>query len=552
MGVMEGTGEIDIEHFRAWLSSVPFGEELLVHTHCPDGHDFTRFSPDVDGWCCEGCGEDLRIAQNVLQCSTCDCLCWCASCAVSMGGPAAFQDVLLSAVLQLRPAPAPPIAPEAPTPMPPIDDAEKTTEDDSQSLLEEPVKKDIDRTACVKLSITTLAGESAELEVEGWRSTAYVKSLVEGELGIPVVCQSLFCAFSALQEEDCVADYKEGEDVDLFLVVRSEQQVEWLRRISKLATESGNRRHITSALCYAPEEIRSDRLVVREAVSRFGADLQYASEELQGDKEVALAAWKQCSHASAWIAPSLLQDRDFAIQAISESGMRLMTFIAAAPDLARDKELVAAAVAQHGRALACLRPPSEFLQDPDILDLALANGFTLHCGLARANGLNGVPSVVLACVRRDVNQLQRIDDRLRSDVSFVQQLLAIDGRHLNNVSSKLCSDKLIVADAIRNGFTLRGCNEKLKSCHQLVRAAVSKNGLELEYAAMELRADRAVVMAALKQCGLALRFAGVFLQNDRSIVAAAVQQNGDALKFAGAHLRQDAEMVSLSLHVRRT
>eukprot|EP00929_Paragymnodinium_shiwhaense_P118830 TRINITY_DN90727_c0_g1_i1.p1 TRINITY_DN90727_c0_g1~~TRINITY_DN90727_c0_g1_i1.p1 ORF type:complete len:604 (-),score=77.43 TRINITY_DN90727_c0_g1_i1:226-2037(-) len=538
-------GAVDREQLRMWLSSLRFGDELLQHVHCPDKHDFTRFTPDVEGWCCEGCGEDLAIGQDVFQCRACDCLSWCTRCALFIGGCKAFTVALCGEVLRLR-TPAPRTLPEATLPMSSSGEDIVESEEDQTATSEQPATAQRDRSETVKLSVATVAGDGVELEIEGHRSTSYVKSVLEAEIGIPAVAQSLFCGCSALQDDDHVADYIETH---ITLLVRSEEHVSWLKKVSDDSAKTGGRSRSSSLLDRAPEDIRADRLIVLEAVSRFGMDLQYASEELRADREVALAAWRQDSRACAWIAGSLLADREFAMSAVSERGMRLMDMIAVTPSLARDRDLVVAAVTQNGNSLACLRPPAALLEDVELLELAIANGFHLS-SLARVNGLSAVPSVVVACIRHDASQVRFMADELRSDVSFAQQLLAVDGQHLNNLSAKLCAHKFILSDATRNGLTLRRCTPELQGCRQLVRQVVSKNGLELEHASMELRADRNVVMAAVRESGMALRFAGVFMQNDRSIVSAAVMQNGDALRFAGAHLKQDAEIISLSLHTR--
>ena len=47
------------------------------------------------------------------------------------------------------------------------------------------------------------------------------------------------------------------------------------------------------ALEYASEELRGDKEVVMEAVKQYGRALEYASEELRGDKEVVMEAVKQ-------------------------------------------------------------------------------------------------------------------------------------------------------------------------------------------------------------------------------------------------------------------
>ena len=62
------------------------------------------------------------------------------------------------------------------------------------------------------------------------------------------------------------------------------------------------------ALEYASEELRGDREVVMEAVKQDGDALQYASEELRGDREVVMEAVKQNAYALFYASEELQDD----------------------------------------------------------------------------------------------------------------------------------------------------------------------------------------------------------------------------------------------------
>lgn len=55
---------------------------LLHQCKCPDAHRLTDFKLEVDGWCCEECGEDLKISEEALRCNECGGVAWCTSCIV--------------------------------------------------------------------------------------------------------------------------------------------------------------------------------------------------------------------------------------------------------------------------------------------------------------------------------------------------------------------------------------------------------------------------------------------------------------------------------------
>ena len=63
-------------------------------------------------------------------------------------------------------------------------------------------------------------------------------------------------------------------------------------------------------LQYASEELKGDREVVLAAVNQIGDALQYASEELQSDKEVVIAAINQSINSFRYVNDSLKNDPD--------------------------------------------------------------------------------------------------------------------------------------------------------------------------------------------------------------------------------------------------
>lgn len=73
-----------------------------------------------------------------------------------------------------------------------------------------------------------------------------------------------------------------------------------------------------TALQYAPEESRSNRVLVPSAVSIHGLSLQYASDDPRNDKQVVLVAIRQNAKALKYASNKLKNDKNV-IQAAIES-----------------------------------------------------------------------------------------------------------------------------------------------------------------------------------------------------------------------------------------
>jgi len=164
-----------------------------------------------------------------------------------------------------------------------------------------------------------------------------------------------------LLEELC-ADEPPDDPLDLTLVRRSLEQVEWLRLAeedwSELLNQPGEvwsdrevvLQAVTSsgwALQHASEELRADRAVVEKAVKQNGLALKFAVAELTADVEVALAAVSQCGRAFQYCSDLLQTDRDFVLSAVEANGHSLKYV----SEQLQDEEIVRTAVDQCGNTL---------------------------------------------------------------------------------------------------------------------------------------------------------------------------------------------------------
>ena len=232
-------------------------------------------------------------------------------------------------------------------------------------------------------------------------------------------------------------------------------------------------------------------------------ELQYASEGLQADKEIVMAAVNQ--PAPEGFAPNTA-----------------LSF--ASKELQADKEIVLAAVKQ--------------------------NGFVLSFA---SKELQGDKEIVIAAVMQDFSALEYASENLRSNKEIILAAVKKDGDALQYVSKEHLSDKEIVLAAVGNfGSALQYASKELKANKEIVMAAcasVNSGGIPcaLEIAIKSLQADKEIVLTAVKQNGMALEFASKELKTDKEIVLTAVKQNGMALEYASKLMQGDKEIVKFAI-----
>lgn len=538
----DANGSINYEEFSNWLysSTSPSDSILMQECRCPDGHEFNTFAPEVDGWCCEECGDDLEIHREALQCSQCAGLCWCIKCTIGQADVDTAEAIALSAAKATADFHM----------LHAGKDNEAEEEDcadqmDEQALCEEqepeyhaPTLEPTE--GPVLLNVCSLSEPLCAVEADRQWTVFQVKGAIEVATGIPDLAQSLIFGFLALQDDDMLGALNVPNGAQIVLLRRSELQTEWLKKIrtaDRVPDVPDDRRpaflparSVPSFLANAPEEICADRLVVLEAVSRCGSDFRFASCDLRGDRAIALAAAKMDTFALSYATPTLLASRDFGFEAVQMEGMCLQYL---SDHLRADAEVVTAAV--RNRGLALIHAAEELFLDRDLANLAVDCGFTLRHNLSRRLGDH--QAIVLAAVQLHEKEVRFASHRLRSDRWFAMELLKQSPWHLRNIATELTSDPDVLATALFNGFTLRDAPEKLRANHDVVYFTVQKKGLELAHASQELRANRKIVTAAVRQNGMALQYASFQLRNERKIVEVAYKSDSSAVKYAGAHLR---------------
>eukprot|EP01051_Picozoa_sp_SAG22_P020497 SAG22_NODE_4161_length_1362_cov_19.376880_3_plen_253_part_01 len=128
--------------------------------------------------------------------------------------------------------------------------------------------------------------------------------------------------------------------------------VEALRRADGGLAEAVGLLAAGLVLEHAAAELQGDREVVLAAVAQDGGALVYAAEGLRGDREVVLAAVAQDGGALGHAAEGLRGDREVVLAAVAQYGQSAgLVLEHAAAELQGDREVVLAAVAQDGGAL---------------------------------------------------------------------------------------------------------------------------------------------------------------------------------------------------------
>lgn len=231
-----------------------------------------------------------------------------------------------------------------------------------------------------------------------------------------------------------------------------------------------------------------DEIGLLRAIKEFGvSELQHASFELRGNKEVMLAV-------------------------VKDNGRGLEY---ASKELKGDKEVVLAAVRNYAFAL-----------------------------IYASKEIRGDKEVVLEAVRKDGFALGLASEELKEDKDFVIEAVRINSIALERVSEKFRSDKEVVLAAVRNnGFALKYASEKLRGDKEVVLAALQGGGT-LGHVSKELRRDKEVVLSAVRKNGMALGLVSKELRGDEEVVLVAVRENCDALRFASEELKKSPEILA--------
>jgi hypothetical protein len=166
------------------------------------------------------------------------------------------------------------------------------------------------------------------------------------------------------------------------------------------------------ALQFASMELRSNKIVVLEAIKQDCWALEYASNTLKSDKEVVIEAIKQDSDVLGlyFISEEIKNNKLFILEAIKQDGFMLKY---ASSDLRKDKEVVIKALKENGLALEYasmeLRNNKEV-----VLKAVKQNGYALQYASME---LRNNKEVVLEAVKQKEDSLQFASKELQNIVN---------------------------------------------------------------------------------------------------------------------------------------
>ncbi len=98
----------------------------------------------------------------------------------------------------------------------------------------------------------------------------------------------------------------------------------------------------------APNEMKSNKMVVMAAVKQRGSALNYASDVLKSDRSIVKEAIQEDGLALYYSGDDIKSDREIVILAVARDGLSLLF---ASDELKADKSIVMVAVEQNGDAL---------------------------------------------------------------------------------------------------------------------------------------------------------------------------------------------------------
>lgn len=267
-----------------------------------------------------------------------------------------------------------------------------------------------------------------------------------------------------------------------------------------------------SVLCNLAPWMKDDKELVLTAVTGSPDAIQYASQRLRDDDEIAMQAVSEDGLALKYL--SVLQNHKAVVLKAVSTYYRAFRF--ASEELRRDPEVIC-------KAMEMLRSMDSF--DVDVDDVFLAY----------------IPEDVL---EEQVDRLVEIYGRIwnflprhyKKRADLARKALDTYGATLEYFPSTWRDDESFVLAAVcQDGLALEAASERLRDTKTVVMKALVSNGLALEHASYMLKADEEVVLQAVRNHPDALEFAHVFTHK---IILQAVITAPRALKWCPLHLSE--------------
>ena len=277
-------------------------------------------------------------------------------------------------------------------------------------------------------------------------------------------------------------------------------------------------------------------------MERTGTSLRFASDDLQGNREVVLAAVENDPSAWQYAHICLYTDTNFAVQAVTANPRTLNHM----SDKHRNTwRIVKAAVEKDGDCLELA--PEKFKNDPTIVTAAVEEkGTSLRFA---SDKLRADCMIVLAAVKHDSSAWKHADPSLYNDALFASKACASNPDVLEYVSLDHIRNEKVVEAAVREDETCfrhvaervfygrienRDIPPRFMGNKHIVIAGVRhfKGPRFLFHASEELKDDPDVVMAALDRSG-----------EPHNVAEAYEDKDGSALRVASQRVRANKNVV---------
>ncbi len=241
-------------------------------------------------------------------------------------------------------------------------------------------------------------------------------------------------------------------------------------------------KRVVSVPSNIPKEYFCDREFVEKAVKINGMTLALAPEELQRDKELILAAAKQCGSPSFYFylkLPSELKaDFEFMQKLLTLNGsfLKQIDFDWATPFSDGEKQLILTAIKQNYEVAEHIRIAGNFAFNNDkdfVLAAIQTDGRTLKFV---GDNFRDDEDVVLAAASNTYRAFEYASYRLRTDENFILKLLDINPSCLAYAPRAMRENRALI--------------ERLFAIHPYVyRYAKGKIKLDIDFAVRAIRSD---------------------------------------------------------------
>lgn len=178
------------------------------------------------------------------------------------------------------------------------------------------------------------------------------------------------------------------------------------------------------------------REAVLMAVKSNGLEL--AGSDYTDDKEVVMAAVKNCGYALEFASPSLKQDKEVVMAALRNDGSAIQF---ASISLQKDKDVLLASVKNNIYALYTYR---KLQHDKDIFMAAVPIGYSLQFA---SNALRSDKEFILSLVKKNGMALEFASFTLKQDKDVIFAALTQNGNALWHLPLNIINEDIVLAYA---------------------------------------------------------------------------------------------------------